>query len=170
MQRLTRLRVAVQLRPRRELRRDRAQRALQRHALRRVAGRRLRRRLRAPQPELERNLRAAPGRKGREAGKEPEPRAGIKQGHIPGSINLPYDKLYKNNSTKLSSPSYIMSALNEGGIDPKKPIISSCGSGVTASVLFFYLKAMGYDTVSIYDGSWTEWGSRSDTKISSEVK
>ena len=63
-----------------------------------------------------------------------------------------------------------MSALNEEGIDPEKPIISSCGSGVTAAVLFFYLKAMGFDTVSIYDGSWTEWGSRVDTKISSEVK
>ena len=63
-----------------------------------------------------------------------------------------------------------MSVLNKEGIDPKKPIISSCGSGVTAAVLFFYLKAMGYDTVSIYDGSWTEWGSRPDTKISSEVK
>ena len=107
---------------------------------------------------------------GRFCGREPEPRAGIKQGHIPGSINLPFGKLYENNSAKLSSPSYIMSALNEGGIDPKKPIISSCGSGVTAAVLFFYLKAMGYDTVSIYDGSWTEWGSRPDTKISSEVE
>ena len=107
---------------------------------------------------------------GRFCGKEPEPRSGIKQGHMPGSINLPFAKLYENNSAKLSSPSYIMSVLNKGGIDPKKPIISSCGSGVTAAVLYFYLKAMGHDTVSIFDGSWTEWGSRPDTKISSEVK
>ena len=107
---------------------------------------------------------------GRFFGKEPEPRGGIKQGHIPGSTNLPFGELYENNSAKLASPSYIMSALNEEGIDPEKPIISSCGSGVTAAVLFFYLKAMGFDTVSIYDGSWTEWGSRVDTKISSEVK
>ena len=101
---------------------------------------------------------------GRFAGTEPEPRAGLRGGHIPGSRNLPYERLYRPDGT-LKSPDELGRAVAASGIDLARPIVTSCGSGVTASVLALALYVLGRRDVAVYDGSWSEWGARSDTPI-----
>ena len=97
---------------------------------------------------------------------EPEPRDGMRGGHIPGSINLPFQNLlHMDRYMRFRSPDEILAVIQGAGIDPTAPIISSCGSGVTAAVLSFALHLLGHDTVAIYDGSWTDWGGRTDTPI-----
>jgi thiosulfate/3-mercaptopyruvate sulfurtransferase len=102
--------------------------------------------------------------RGRFAGTEPEPRAGLRGGHIPGSLNLPYDLLYRPDATFLS-PDGLRQAFAAAGVDPGKPVATTCGSGVTASVLALGLHLIGHKKVAVYDGSWTEWGGRSDTPV-----
>ncbi|PYM78320.1 MAG: 3-mercaptopyruvate sulfurtransferase [Candidatus Rokuibacteriota bacterium] len=102
--------------------------------------------------------------RGRFAGTEPEPRAGLRSGHIPGSLNLPYEQLYQADGTLLS-PDALRRQFERTGLDLGKPIVTSCGSGVTASVLALALAALGRADVAVYDGSWTEWGGRADTPI-----
>jgi thiosulfate/3-mercaptopyruvate sulfurtransferase len=102
--------------------------------------------------------------RGRFAGTEPEPRAGLRGGHIPGSLNLPYETLYRPDGT-LKSPDDLRSAVTAAGVDLARPIVTSCGSGVTASVLALALHQLGRPDVAVYDGSWSEWGGRSDTPI-----
>mgnify|MGYP001192206939 CR=1 FL=1 len=97
---------------------------------------------------------------------EPEPRDGMRGGHVPGSINLPFQNLlHMDRHMRLRSADDLVAVIQEAGIDPAAPIISSCGSGVTAAVLSFALHLLGHDTVAIYDGSWTDWGGRADTPI-----
>jgi thiosulfate/3-mercaptopyruvate sulfurtransferase len=79
-------------------------------------------------------------------GDAPEPRPGLRAGHMPGAVNL-------KNLDELRA------VLKKSGIDPAKPVISSCGSGVSAAMLCLVLASLGYDTWSLYDGSWSEWGS-----------
>jgi thiosulfate/3-mercaptopyruvate sulfurtransferase len=102
--------------------------------------------------------------RGRFAGTEPEPRAGLRGGHIPGSLNLPYDELYQKDGTLLPADA-IRTKLEGAGIVLGKPVITSCGSGVTASVLALGFHVAGRPDVAVYDGSWTEWGGRDDTPI-----
>jgi len=102
--------------------------------------------------------------RGRFAGTEPEPRAGLRSGHIPGSLNLPYDELYAKDGTLLP-PEELSRKFAAAGLDLDKPVVTSCGSGVTASVLALGLYAAGRPDVAVYDGSWTEWGGREDTPI-----
>jgi thiosulfate/3-mercaptopyruvate sulfurtransferase len=102
--------------------------------------------------------------RGRFAGTEPEPRAGLRGGHVPGSLNLPYDELYGPDGTLLS-PAALGEVFAKAGLDPARPVITSCGSGVTASVLALALHVLGRDRVAVYDGSWAEWGGRSDTPV-----
>jgi thiosulfate/3-mercaptopyruvate sulfurtransferase len=102
--------------------------------------------------------------RGRFAGTEPEPRAELRAGHIPGSLNLPYDELYQKNGTLLP-PDALRQKFEAAGLDLDKPVVTSCGSGVTASVLALGLYAIGRTGVAVYDGSWTEWGGRDDTPI-----
>jgi thiosulfate/3-mercaptopyruvate sulfurtransferase len=103
---------------------------------------------------------------GRYYGKEPEPRIGLRSGHIPAAINLPFENLFDTTNFKtLRSADEILAIIKEAGIDPKKPIVSSCGSGVTAAPLVLALYLLGYSEAAIYDGSWTEWAARSDTPI-----
>jgi thiosulfate/3-mercaptopyruvate sulfurtransferase len=102
--------------------------------------------------------------RGRFYGTEPEPRAGLRGGHIPGSFNLPYDMLYRPDGTLLP-PEGLKQVFQEAGIDAKKPVATTCGSGVTASVLALGLHLVGHRKVAVYDGSWTEWGGRSDTPV-----
>jgi thiosulfate/3-mercaptopyruvate sulfurtransferase len=102
--------------------------------------------------------------RGRFAGTEPEPRAGLRSGHIPGSLNLPYDELYQQDGTLLP-PQELKAKFEAAGLDLGKPVVTSCGSGVTASVLALGLYAAGRPDVAVYDGSWTEWGGRADTPI-----
>ena len=102
--------------------------------------------------------------RGRFVGTEPEPRAGLRSGHIPGSLNLPYDELYQQDGTLLP-PQELKAKFEAAGLDLGKPVVTSCGSGVTASVLALGLYAAGRPDVAVYDGSWTEWGGRADTPI-----
>jgi thiosulfate/3-mercaptopyruvate sulfurtransferase len=106
---------------------------------------------------------------GRFAGTEPEPRAGLRGGHIPGSRNLPYEMLYRPDGT-LKSPDELGRAVAASGIDLARPIVTSCGSGVTASVLALALYVLGRRDVAVYDGSWSEWGARSDTPIETQPR
>lgn len=101
---------------------------------------------------------------GRFAGTEPEPRAGLRGGHIPGSVNLPYETLYQADGT-LKPPDALRAAITEAGIDLDRPVVTSCGSGVTASVLALALYLVGRPDTAVYDGSWSEWGSRPDTPV-----
>ena len=102
--------------------------------------------------------------RGRFAGTEPEARAGVRGGHIPGSLNLPYETLYRPDAT-LRPMDELRCAFEEAGIVPGKPVVTSCGSGVTASVLALGLHLVGHEQVAVYDGSWTEWGGRVDTPV-----
>jgi thiosulfate/3-mercaptopyruvate sulfurtransferase len=103
---------------------------------------------------------------GRFAGTEPEPRAGLRGGHIPGSLNLPYETLYAADGT-LKSPEQLGDAVVGAGVDLGRPIVTTCGSGVTASVLALALYVLGRRDVAVYDGSWSEWGGRPDTPVES---
>jgi len=102
--------------------------------------------------------------RGRFAGTEPEPRPGLRGGHIPGSLNLPYETLYRPDGTLLP-PEGLRAAIEAAGVDLGKPITTSCGSGVTASVLALALHLAGAPRVAVYDGSWTEWASQHDTPV-----
>lgn len=102
--------------------------------------------------------------RGRFAGTEPEPRAGLRGGHIPGSLNLPYDALYRPDGT-LQPPDGLRQAFAASGVDPARPVTTTCGSGVTASVLALGLHLVGHKKVAVYDGSWTEWASNPDTPV-----
>lgn len=95
--------------------------------------------------------------KGRFEATEPEPRAGIAGGHIPGARNLPFGQLYDEDGT-FKSPEELRRLFNEAGLDPEQPFIASCGSGVTATSLIFAAHLLGSDAGNLYDGSWTEWG------------
>jgi thiosulfate/3-mercaptopyruvate sulfurtransferase len=97
---------------------------------------------------------------------DPEPRAGMRGGHIPGSLNLPYPQLLGEHGTYKSADE-LKAAFDAAGIEQGKPIATTCGSGVTACTLALGLYLIGRDDVAIYDGSWSEWGSRQDTPIES---
>ena len=101
---------------------------------------------------------------GRFAGTEPEPRPGLRGGHIPGSLSLPYTELIAADGTLLPE-SELRRRFEASGLDPKRPAVTSCGSGVTAGILALALHRVGAPDAAVYDGSWTEWGGRSDTPI-----
>ena len=94
---------------------------------------------------------------GRFYGREPEPRAGLRSGHIPGSYSLPYGSLKTTDGHFRPLPE-LAEIVGATGIDLNKPIITSCGSGITAAGLAFTLHRLGAKDISVYDGSWAEWG------------
>lgn len=95
---------------------------------------------------------------------EPEPRAGLRGGHIPGSLNLPSDTLLRADGTLLP-PGDLRTRFDAAGVAFDRPVTTTCGSGITASVLAFALHLLGHPRVAVYDGSWTEWGGRTDTPV-----
>ncbi|MGH6675590.1 MAG: 3-mercaptopyruvate sulfurtransferase [Xanthobacteraceae bacterium] len=96
-------------------------------------------------------------------GEAPEPRPGVRSGHIPGSFSLPWREITANG--ELRSPQEIAAAFAKAGVDLNKPIITTCGSGVTAAILLLGLETAGKKDVSLYDGAWSEWGARTDLPV-----
>ena len=91
-------------------------------------------------------------------GRAPEPRAGIRAGHIPGALNLPYNTLFDAATGTMKPLEELRKAFAGAGVDTEKPIVTSCGSGVSAGVLTLALYRLGVENTALYDGSWSEWG------------
>jgi thiosulfate/3-mercaptopyruvate sulfurtransferase len=101
-------------------------------------------------------------------GEAPEPRPGVASGHMPGSLNVPFDAVVKDGA--LLPPDGIEQAFASAGVDLDKPVISSCGSGVSAAILSLALETSGVEVKSLYDGSWSEWGTRADCPVATSKK
>ena len=100
---------------------------------------------------------------GRFTGADPEPRPGMRSGHMPGAKNVPATALSRDG--KLLAVDELRSVLESAGLDLSKPVVTSCGSGVTAAVISLALASVGHEDNRLYDGSWTEWGGRADTPV-----
>ena len=97
-------------------------------------------------------------------GEAPEPRAGLRSGHIPGSRNIPYAEVLNPDGT-MKAPATLKAVFEAAGVDLKKPAITTCGSGVTAAVLSLALERIGHRNHALYDGSWAEWGMYDDLRV-----
>jgi thiosulfate/3-mercaptopyruvate sulfurtransferase len=102
--------------------------------------------------------------RGRFTGDTPEPRAGMRSGHIPGARSLPYEELLNPDKT-FRSAGAVRERFAAAGVDGSRPVITSCGSGVSACILTLGLRLAGLPEGAVYDGSWSEWGGRADTPV-----
>ncbi len=100
---------------------------------------------------------------GRFTGRDAEPREGMRSGHMPGARNVPVGSLSENG--QLKSLDSLREIFASAGVDLNKPVVTSCGSGVTAAVITLALTSLGHEDNRLYDGSWSEWGSRQDTPV-----
>ena len=101
---------------------------------------------------------------GRFAGAEPEPREGLRAGHIPGSKNIHYRTLLNEDGT-MKTPAALRAVFEAAEVDLKRPVITTCGSGVTAAIISLALERIGHRDPALYDGSWSEWGMYPDLKV-----
>ncbi len=99
------------------------------------------------------------------AGAAPEPRPGLRAGHIPGAVNLPYEQLLDAKTGTFLAADALAARLKAAGLAPDQAITTSCGSGVSACVVAFALHLVGWKPAAVYDGSWSEWGLPGDTPI-----
>ena len=97
-------------------------------------------------------------------GEVEEPRPGLRSGHIPGSLNMPFPDLQNSDGT-MKDADALRAALTAAGVDLNRPVITSCGSGVTAAVISLALEIVGHRNHALYDGSWSEWGMYPDLKV-----
>ncbi len=97
----------------------------------------------------------------------PEPRAGLRSGHMPGAANLPFSSLVEGG--RMKDKAALESAFAQAGVDPDRPIIASCGSGLTAAIVSLALAASGRRPATVYDGSWAEWGAKEELPVVTEV-
>jgi len=102
------------------------------------------------------------------SGEEADPRPNIACGHIPGSLNVPFTQLYNADGT-FKDKAALRATFEAAGVDMDKPVITSCGSGVTACVLIFGMHLAGKDDAALYDGSWSEWGNDPDTPKATKI-
>ncbi|NDL65739.1 3-mercaptopyruvate sulfurtransferase [Acerihabitans arboris] len=100
------------------------------------------------------------------SGQAPEPRPGLRMGHIPGSANMPWHMLVADG--RLKPEEELRALFAQAGVDLHRPVVASCGSGVTAAVVVLALTALGVENVGLYDGSWSEWGGRDDAPVASD--
>ena len=98
---------------------------------------------------------------GRFSGAEPEPRAGLPSGHMPGSLNLPWQALARDGA--LRAPDDLTAAFKSAKVDVDRPLIATCGSGVSAAIIALAMARIGRPDTAVYDGSWTQWAGRDDT-------
>ncbi len=99
---------------------------------------------------------------GRFAGTDPEPRKGVRAGHMPGAVNVPASSLSREGKLL---PTKELRDLLDSRLDENRPIVTSCGSGITAAVITLALESIGHTNSKLYDGSWTEWGGRAETPV-----
>lgn len=104
------------------------------------------------------------------AGTEPEPRPGIRSGHMPGAINLPFTELLVADSGLMKPITELSQVMDAAGIDPDRPIITTCGSGVTACVITLAMARLGRPIGAVYDGSWSEWGRENGGRVEASAE
>jgi len=100
---------------------------------------------------------------GRFSGAEPEPRPGMRSGHMPGALNVPVFSLSEDG--RLKTLAGLRQTLEDAGLDLSQPVVTTCGSGVTAAVINLALASLGHDEMKLYDGSWSQWGTLTDTPV-----
>lgn len=103
--------------------------------------------------------------RGRFAGTAPEPRAGLRGGHVPGSRNIPYAELVDPETGLAAGKAALDRLMADAGVDPARQLVGTCGSGTSACAFAWRMACSGYPDVAIYDGSWSEWGGRGDLPV-----